>query len=102
MNSYDLLFETYSLVRKEVFPNFSSQYKALKDFEEAGGEMLRVAYELEPNDIVFDLGGYRGEWTEQLLKKTICEVFVFEPISRFSEYCEEKFSEMKKRKMQFL
>jgi len=51
-----------------------------------GDATLRLDYALGPQSVVFDVGGYRGEWTRGIFERYHCRIHVFEPIA---EYCRE-------------
>ncbi len=68
--------------------------KALVRYRRAGGEKLRFQYDIKDTDVVFDLGGYKGEWAEQLPNLN-CQIYIFEPVKAFSEICSEKFKDRK-------
>lgn len=58
----------------------------------ANGDLtLRVNYQLNENSIVFDLGGYVGDWTNRIWEKYKCNIFVFEPIPYLAEQMKNKF-----------
>lgn len=40
-------------------------------------ENLRYNYDLNEDSVVFDLGGYKGEWTEKIFSKYRCYIYVF-------------------------
>ncbi len=57
-----------------------------------GEELLRLNYNiLNENSIVFDLGGYKGNWTSDIFSKYCSEVYVFEPAHRFYAGIVERF-----------
>lgn len=57
-------------------------------------ENYRYDYDLPEDATIFDLGGYRGEFTERLLNEHSVEiVHVFEPVPKFSQDLREKFSD---------
>jgi FkbM family methyltransferase len=51
-----------------------------------GDDTLRLDYPLGPDSIVFDVGGYRGEWSRRIAERFHCHIHVFEPVS---EYCRQ-------------
>lgn len=57
----------------------------LKGWRDADGDnTLRVNYDLPKNPIIFDLGGYKGEWTDKILQKhPDATVYIFEPVDEF-------------------
>lgn len=42
-------------------------------------EYLRYEYDLKPDDLVIDIGAYRGEWAEQISARYGCKLIVIEP-----------------------
>lgn len=42
-------------------------------------EHLRYEYDLKPDDVVIDLGAYRGEWASQIFCRYACKVVCVEP-----------------------
>jgi len=52
----------------------------------------RVEYPLTADSIVFDVGGYAGNWTSQIWDKYHCNIHVFEPVVEFANIIKGKFS----------
>lgn len=46
-------------------------------------EELRLTYDLTPDSIVLDAGGYRGDWAAAISDRYGCNVIVLEPIKEF-------------------
>jgi len=46
---------------------------------EKGDSTHRLNYNLNDKSLVFDLGGYRGQWALDINKKYNCNIYVFEP-----------------------
>lgn len=42
-------------------------------------EHLRYEYDLKPDDVVIDLGAYRGEWANEIRARYGCQVLAVEP-----------------------
>ena len=51
-----------------------------------GDSSLRLQYDLKPESLVFDVGGYRGEWAREIASRYNCHIHIFEPVD---EYCRE-------------
>lgn len=60
-------------------------------FADRGDETLRLDYKLDSSSIVFDVGGYIGDYADDIFKKFGCHVFVFEPVPSFFSQCIERF-----------
>jgi FkbM family methyltransferase len=57
-----------------------------------GNEKLRTNYDLNSNSIVFDLGGYKGDFVDSIYSIYKCKVFVFEPFSSYFNIIVNRFS----------
>jgi FkbM family methyltransferase len=68
-------------------------------FADHGDKTLRLDYDLNENSIVFDLGGYEGQWASDIFSKFCCNVHVFEPIKSFASQIEHRFSKNSKIKV---
>lgn len=42
-------------------------------------EYLRYEYSLKPDDLVIDIGAYRGEWAEEIYNRYRCKLILIEP-----------------------
>ena len=89
------------LLRKlqSAFKRLFSQY-VLKDrfylevarwFKDKGDVTLRLSYPLTPESIVFDLGGYHGDFAAEIYTKYGSKVYVFEPVPEFYKICLARF-----------
>ena len=56
-----------------------------------GDLTLRLNYPLNSESIVFDVGGYKGKWSEQIWEKYKPNIFIFEPIYDFASNIEGNF-----------
>jgi hypothetical protein len=61
-------------------------------FADHGDETLRPDYPLDQTSIVFDVGGYRGDYADAIHKKYGCHIYVFEPVQIFYNECVKRFS----------
>lgn len=57
-----------------------------------GDKCLRLNYELNSNSVVFDIGGYKGEFATSIFCKYNSHIFVFEPVKDYFSVIEDKFS----------
>ena len=65
---------------------------AYHDFMKQGGERLRLDYQLTESDIVFDIGGYVGNFAGDIATKFSCTVDVFEPVARYAEEARKRLA----------
>jgi FkbM family methyltransferase len=56
-----------------------------------GDETLRYKYELNSRSLVFDVGGYKGDFTDDIIKLFDCHVYLFEPVPSHFKYCKNRF-----------
>jgi FkbM family methyltransferase len=61
-------------------------------FEVRGDKTLRLNYDLNPDSLVVDVGGYEGQWASDIFSKYGCTIHVFEPVMDFASRIEERFS----------
>ncbi len=57
-----------------------------------GDEKLRLNYDLDRDSVVFDLGGYEGNWAYEIHRRYGCRVLVFEPVSEYANLITRRFS----------
>lgn len=79
------------ILKKRFFP--SSSQKAMKEWLNVkGDETLRLNYpSLKESSIVFDLGGYKGQWASDIYSRYNCKIYVFETVKKFSQDIEKRF-----------
>jgi FkbM family methyltransferase len=69
-----------------------------KWFRDGGDKSLRLDYALTSESVVFDLGGYKGDFAFQINRKYDCYVYVYEPVNKFYLGCVERFKNNNKIK----
>lgn len=62
----------------------------------SGDKTLRLNYDLDENSLIFDLGGYEGQWTSDIFSKYCCTIHIFEPVIEFADIIEKRFSKNRK------
>ena len=81
-------------MKVKYFP--SEKDKAAKKwFSDGGDKNLRLNYDLNKDSIVFDVGGYVGDWTSDIYSKYLCRIHIFEPIPKFAELIKKRFEKNK-------
>jgi FkbM family methyltransferase len=60
-------------------------------FQNQGDKTLRLDYNLDENCVVFDLGGYEGQWASDIYSKYLCNVYIFEPVPEFAQKIKQRF-----------
>ena len=61
-----------------------------------GDKTLRLNYDLNENSLVFDVGGYEGQWASDIFSRYCCTIHVFEPVIEFADRIERRFSKNRK------
>lgn len=61
-------------------------------FSVKGDHTLRLDYELDESSVVFDLGGYEGQWTSDVFSRYCCRIHVFEPVREFAGRIRQRFA----------
>jgi FkbM family methyltransferase len=57
-----------------------------------GDTTHRVDYQLGESDVVFDVGGYKGDWAAEIDDQFGSRIHVFEPISRYCAQIAQRFA----------
>ena len=60
-------------------------------FSLKGDETLRLDYPLDTSSVVFDVGGYEGDFAAAIHERYGCTVHVFEPVETFFEILRKRF-----------
>jgi FkbM family methyltransferase len=67
--------------------------KAWGEFCDAGGEKIRFAYDnLNAGSVVFDLGGYKGQWASDIYSSYLAKVYIFEVYTPFYNHIAKRFT----------
>lgn len=74
-------------------------YEHVRWFRDSGDTTLRLNYDLNENSIVLDFGGYKGEWTNQIINRYNSNVYIFEPIKKFYDEIVNRFKNNDKVKV---
>ena len=71
--------------------NLRQRLRVAPWFQARGDKTLRLDYDLEPDSIVFDVGGYEGNWASDIFAMYRCQVYVFEPVPVFHDFIAHRF-----------
>lgn len=85
------------LSRKAYLP--IQKKRVMAWFKIDGDKTLRLNYDLNENSIVFDVGGYKGQWSSDIYSMYDCRIFIFEPVKEFAENIKRRFQKNKKIKV---
>jgi len=72
-------------------------YRAYDRWKQDQRKTLRYEFpSLTPDSIVFDIGGFKGEWTDTIHERFGSTVHIFEPHPRFAKTLAEKYKDNEK------
>ena len=83
----------YYLINKE--PDSAQAKRVIPWFKDNGDKTLRLNYNLNEKSMVFDLGGYEGQWTSDIYCMYNCTVYIFEPVESFYNQIVARFKKNK-------
>jgi FkbM family methyltransferase len=78
------------LCRRHIFRD-PFLLEAARWFKDKGDETLRLDYSLTHESLVFDLGGYHGDFAAAVYERYGCNVYIFEPVPAFYQICVDRF-----------
>lgn len=58
-----------------------------------GDITLRLNYNLNKDSVIFDVGGYVGQWASDIYSKFGCTIYVFEPVSEYYNFIVNRFKQ---------
>lgn len=61
-----------------------------------GDKSLRINYLLNSESVVFDVGGYMGNWSNDIYEKYECYIYIFEPVQEYYRIIKSRFRRVKK------
>lgn len=65
-------------------------------YRQDGPERIWADLPVGPEDLALDVGGYRGEWTAEMLVRYGCSSWIFEPVPETAEVLQGRFSTNKR------
>lgn len=76
-------------LKNSLFP--SEQKKTIRRWRKDGGdEKFRYTYNLAPDSLVMDVGGFEGEWAKKIFQRYGSRLHIFEPVASFYKMIEKK------------
>ena len=78
-------------IRKRFFPTKAE--RILRRWSRDQGELkLRLEYDLNWDSLVFDVGGYDGDWAYAIHSRYGCPLFVFEAVESYAAILKARFA----------
>ncbi len=56
-----------------------------------GDRTLRVTYDLDESTVVWDVGGYEGDWAAEITARYMSRIEIFEPVPFYAERIRSRF-----------
>lgn len=84
---------------KKLDPN--SEWNRMREerakpwFDADGDKTLRLDYKLNQKSVIFDLGGYEGQWASDIFAKYLSTIYVFEPFHKYFIFIKNRFKHNK-------
>lgn len=79
-----------NLLQSTTHPTSVQEIRSIPWFTAQGDDILRVNYDLNEDSVVFDVGGYEGEWSGKIFFKYQCNIHIFEPVKEFADIIENR------------
>lgn len=86
------LIKKITRLRTKLCPSELDQ-AVKKWFQDKGDKTLRLSYPLDRSSVVFDLGGYEGQFTSDIFSKYLCKCYVFEPVNDYYLFIQKRFEQ---------
>lgn len=86
----------YKIIRKSRLPAVTPEpdrqaLRVIPWFRDNGDKTHRLHYDLHASSIVFDLGGYEGQWASDIFAMYQCHIHVFEPLPAYAANISARF-----------
>jgi len=85
-----IIRKSIGLLKKE--PNHE-QFQLWRQAQ--GDKIHRLAYDLNEDSIVLDVGGFEGQWASDIFGMYCCKVHIFEPVTEFARNISYRFQKNK-------
>jgi len=96
-----ILFRIYKESKNNISDKSKKELIEIKRwFDDNGDKIHRLNYEsLNSDSIVFDLGGYKGDFACNIFSKYMSNIYVFEPVKYFINDLQDRFAKNHKVKI---
>lgn len=74
----------------------SMERRVIPWFRDKGDSTHRQSYDLNESSVVFDLGGYEGQWASDIFSRYCCTVHIFEPVEAYAKNIQKRFERNKR------
>jgi FkbM family methyltransferase len=99
LESIALLFRRCAAAQVRISEHFETAKKVIDPqtlrvmkFNRAGGnDLLFRGHDLNSDSLVFDIGGFRGDWAAEIFVRYSPEIKIFEPVPEFTNKLRQRF-----------
>jgi FkbM family methyltransferase len=70
--------------------------EVIRWYAESGNERLVQFDHLDSQSVVWDLGGFKGDWAAEIFIKYLCQIRIFEPVNDFASQITRRFAPNRK------
>lgn len=67
----------------------SKNLRVIPWLRDRGDDTHSLDHRLEAESVVFELGGYLGDWSKEIFNRYKCYIHIFEPVNKFCEQIKE-------------
>lgn len=85
-----MLTRIYRKIKRTLTPPTERELR-VRQWKADGNEALRYDYDLNRDSVVFDLGGYKGQWASDIFSMYVCKIYVFEPVKKYCDDIKKRF-----------
>ena len=81
-------------IRKALLRSSDDHFRQVERwYREDPFDLKRSSFDfLTSESVVFDLGGYAGQWSSDIAARYNCKIFIFEPVKEYAQLIQERFS----------
>lgn len=82
---------TFISISKKIYQPVQEK-RVLPWFAVNGDKTLRLQYDLNSFSVVFDIGGYEGQWSSDIAAMYNCKIYIFEPVIEYAKKIKCRFA----------
>ncbi len=83
--------KTVANITEETVQPSAQSIRVIPWFSDNGDKTHRLNYNLHKESVIFDLGGYEGQWASDIYGKYGCKIHIFEPHPKYATAIQNRF-----------
>lgn len=96
MNIKDKIYITIMYIYNSLFAKTLYKKNIYKWFINNWDNSILIDYPLDENSIVVDVWWYIGVFSDKIVSKYNCKIYIFEPVKKYYEILKDKYEDNKK------